>query len=360
MITTILIFLVVLSVLVLAHEWGHYFTAKKIGAKVEEFGLGFPPRLFSWKGKDGMEWSINLIPIGGFVKIKGESGDDRKDPDSFAKKPIPLRIIVLLAGVFMNLVIAAVIFAIGFGVGLPAVTEDGVGKYAIVTEEAVSVTDVLPESPSETSGLKVGDEVLAINGVEYTVAAEAREVLFTAQDGDVFEFLVDREGEQTTVSVESAYVEELERAGLGVILLDTGTVRYPWYLAPAKGIELTVLYTGAITYAFYDIIRDLIVGEGVSVAISGPVGIAEITGQAASMGILALMNFTAILSINLAILNVLPFPALDGGRVVFALLEAIRRKPVSPKLEAVVHNLGFALLMILVILVTYRDVLNLI
>ncbi|MDP2631499.1 MAG: RIP metalloprotease RseP [Candidatus Uhrbacteria bacterium] len=359
MIWTIIIFLVVLSVLVLAHEWGHYFTARKIGAKVEEFGLGFPPRLYSWKGKDGMEWSINLIPIGGFVKIKGESGDGRNDKDSFASKSVYKRTIVLLAGVFMNLVIATVIFTIGFVVGIPAITEGGVSKYAIVTEESVNVTDVLSQSPADIAGMQVGDEIVSINGVAYASGEEAREVLVAGSEGDVFEFSILREGEAETILVQSSYIEEIERSAVGVVMLQTGTVRYPFYLAPVKGVELTVRYTGAITYAFYDIIKGLVVGDGMSVEVSGPIGIAQYTGEAVRMGFLTLLNFAAILSINLAIINVLPFPALDGGRAVFVLIEAIRRKPASPKLEAVIHNLGFALLMILIIVVTYRDVLNL-
>lgn len=359
MIWTILLFLVVLSVLVIAHEWGHYAAAKKIGADVEEFGLGFPPRLFSWKGKDGMIWSFNAIPIGGFVKIRGESGEDRSGPGSFANKGIFQRLFVLAAGVVMNLFLAAILFSIGFMVGIPAITEGGVSGAAMVSNEAMRVAEILPGSAAEEAGLKLGDTLISIDGIEFENSEQARSALVPESIDQIFDVTILREDQELTLSIDPKIEEGFDNEIIGIALLETGTVRYPLYLAPIKGVETTFVYTRDISIAFYQIIKNLILGRDPGVELSGPVGIAVMTGEVASMGFVYLMQFGAILSINLAIINILPFPALDGGRIFFVMIEAVRRKPTSPEFEAVVHNLGFVVLMLLVIFVTYKDILGL-
>jgi regulator of sigma E protease len=355
MIWTILIFLTVLSVLVLVHEWGHYFTAKK----VEEFGLGFPPRIWSWKGKDGMLWTLNLIPLGGFVKIKGESGAERLEKDSFASKKIWQRLLVLVAGVVMNLVTAGVLFGIILAIGAPTILEGELPAHAEVREEQVLVQEVLPESGAEQAGLMYGDIVLAVNGVTASSAESARDALFVStSEGEVM-LEIDRNGEMLTLSMQPSYLETLESEGYGVALVEMGLLSYPLWLVPWKAIQVTIGYTLMILVAFWDLIVGLVTQSGVAESVSGPVGIAKMTGQVAQMGWVYLLQFTALLSINLAVLNILPFPALDGGRVLFVLVEAVRRKPASPKLEALVHNTGFLLLIAFVLFVTYRDIVNL-
>lgn len=359
MLTTILLFLIVLSVLVLAHEWGHYITAKKIGAGVEEFGLGFPPRLFSWKGKDGMIWSLNAIPLGGFVRIEGESGESTSEK-SFAKKSIPARLLVLSAGVLMNLVLAAVLFSIGFLIGVPSVTEGETPKMAIVKNEAVRITEILPDSPAANAGFAIGDTVLSLNDQAVQSGENARETLRGFSTEEQVRFSVLRKGETIELLAQPTFLPSIEANGIGVAMVETGDVRYPFYLAPLKGIETTALYTVAVSQGFYTLLRDLVIGSPVAESLAGPVGIATMTGEVADLGFLYLLQFMALLSINLAVLNILPIPALDGGRIFFVLLEAARRKKASPQLEAVVHNLGFMVLMILVIIVTYRDIAKLI
>lgn len=359
MIGTILLFLIVLSVLVLVHECGHYFTAKWMGMKVEEFGLGFPPRAWSWTTKDGMKWSLNWIPIGGFVKIKGESGDDRSDKDSFAHKPILARLLVLAAGVIMNFALAAILFGIGFAIGIPSVVEGDIGSAAIVSDRAVSVTEVLENSPAAEAGVKPGDDLVSINGQAFESSEAARDALTPSAEVKAFDVIVRRDGEELGFMLTPQYFDEYERELVGVGLLETGTVKYPWYLIPTKGIETTAVYTRDILAAFGSIIGNLVHGEKAGVDVSGPVGIAVLTGEVVDLGYIYLLQFAAILSINLGIINILPFPALDGGRIFFVLIEAIRRKPNNKTVEAIVHNVGFALLMLLVIIVTYRDVLNL-
>jgi regulator of sigma E protease len=353
MITTIIIFLAVLSVLVIAHEWGHYAAAKKMGMKVEEFGLGFPPRLFKWKGKDGMIWSINLIPLGGFVKIKGESGEHKDAKDSFAKKSIPARIFVLSAGVMMNLVLAAVMLSVALAIGTPTIVEDGAPKGAIVTGEAIQILELVEEGPADVAGIELGDKVISVDGAAQSSAEGLRDTL---GEGGTFSMEILRGEETVTLEVTSTYLEEAEAEAVGILVLDTANVRYPVYLAPIKGVELTAYYTKEITVAFVEIIGDLITRDEIEADLAGPVGIATITGEIAARGIAPLLQFMAILSMNLAVLNILPFPALDGGRIGFALLEAVRRKPTSPEFEAIVHNLGFLVLILLIVFVTYKDI----
>lgn len=353
MIWTILLFLALLSVLVLAHEWGHYIAAKKAGMTVDEFGLGFPPRLFSYKRKDGMEVSINAIPLGGFVRIKGESGDDTSASDSFSSKSIPRRFVVLIAGVVMNLVAAAVIFTVGFMIGMPTVTEDAING-AIVKDAAIHVLEVVDGSPAATAGITVGDRLLSIDGAVFEDSAAAR--LSLAPAAAPHTLVLARGEEVLTVEVTPVYVDSIGREAVGVGLLETGTVRFPWYLAPWRGIEATISATTQIVVALYTLVANLVTHTPVNAEIAGPVGIAVVTGQVAKMGIAHLLQFAAMLSLNLAVLNALPIPALDGGRIAFLFIEAIRRKKASQKFEQTVHTIGFALLMLMVLVVTFRDI----
>ncbi len=362
MIWTILLFLLILSVLVIGHEWGHYFAARRMGMKVDEFGLGFPPRIWAWKRKDGMEVSLNMIPLGGFVKIKGENGEGDLSSeasakgDSFASKSIPKRFVVLVAGVVMNLVMAWIIFTVGFWVGIPAVTDGGV-MGGTVTNEGVTVFDVVKDSPADVAGVEIGDKVASIDGVVYTDSDAARLAL---APGSTHAVALDRGGKEVDVSVTASYSEMEKKDIVGVALLKTGTVHFPWYQAPWRGMEQTVTSTGEIFAALGGLVVNIFQHKSIGAAVSGPVGIAVVTGQVAKMGFAHLLQFAAMLSLNLAVLNVLPIPALDGGRVAFLILEAIRRKKASVRLESTVHGIGFALLMLLVVFVTFKDILGLV
>ncbi len=360
MVLTILLFLALLSVLVIAHEWGHFTAARKAGMIVEEFGIGFPPRLFSWKSSKGTVWSINLVPIGGFVRIQGENGENRSAPGSFSTKSFFARFAVLFAGVFMNLVTAAVLLSIGFAFGLPAVTEDGVDDNAIVSDEAINIIQVLPDSPAEQAGIIVGDKLISVDGETFTSGELARQSLAANPNGDAVDVVIERGGEEMTFKIIPIYLEEVGREGAGVGMVETGNVRYPWYYAPVKGVIATGILTGQIVSAFATLIAGLFEHDSQVVAqLSGPVGIAVLTGQVADLGWAHLVQFAAMLSINLAVLNAIPFPALDGGRILFLFIEAIRRKPLSERVEQAFHATGFILLIALVIFVTYRDIVKL-
>lgn len=368
---TIVAFVLVLGVLVLVHELGHFFVARRNGVKVEEFGLGLPPRALGvYKDENGKWrrvglkthdapktiWSLNWIPLGGFVKIKGEEGQGPIDPDSFAQKSIPVRIFIISAGVLMNIILAAVLLSVVLAIGSPQVID---GKKlpasAKVSNEQIRVVEVLPDSPAGRAKLETGDTVKTIDGQAFVEIQSVQEYIDT-KVGEEVTFGLERKGQVVDAKITPEILKETERGGIGVALVKTAYVSFPWYISWRYGIIETLNMVGAIIVGFFMIIKSLVTSGQLMGEVYGPVGIASLVGDAVQLGILYVLQFTATLSVIIAVVNFLPFPALDGGRVVFLLIEAIRRKPVNPKIEAAMHNAGFALLMLLVLVVTFHDV----
>ncbi len=354
---TILLFIIVLSVLVFVHELGHFLVAKKMGMKVEEFGFGFPPRVVGIR-KGETVYSINWIPLGGFVRIKGESGEHKEDKDSFASKKAWQRFLVLIAGVVMNLFLAAVLLSAGFMIGLPSIIDENISSSARVRESSLTVMTVVEGSPAATAGITQGDTIVSINGQIFGNAQEARAFISQQAEDGISVVVETGEGTAVTHELTSAYLPEAQVNGIGIGLVQTGLVAYPFFEAIGQGIAATIAFTGEVVGAFAGLIGNLLTGKGLGVDLSGPVGIAVITGKVAALGFVYLLQFTALLSINLAVINVLPFPALDGGRVLFLLIEKLRGRAVNERIEIAAHNLGFILLMVLVVLVTYKDFMN--
>lgn len=368
---TILLFFVVLSVLVLFHECGHYLMARFFGVKAEEFGLGFPPRALGFVKEGGRWrrvkradrasypttiWSLNWLPLGGFVRLKGEQEAESKDADSFASKPAYARAWILVAGVLMNWFLAFLIFFVGFIVGVPT-DLDALPKGAHVRDPRVEITQVLDGSPAAQAGLRGGDRVVRIGGRSITTAEEARTALSEqSQSQTMFQISIVREGSPLDMEARPTYLEALKRSGIGVGLADVGVVRLPLLRAFPQAAQTTYAFTKLIVQGFWHVIRSLVVERDTSTQLSGPVGIAVMTGKVAAQGIWPLLQFAAILSINLAVVNLLPIPALDGGRLVFVFLEMIRRKKRSLAWEARLHQFGFLLLLTLILLITVRDV----
>lgn len=352
--TTLLLFLAVLSLLVFVHELGHFVVARLMGMKVEEFGFGFPPRFWGVK-RGGTTYSINWIPLGGFVKIKGESGEESQDDDSFASKKAWQRFLVLIAGVTMNLVLASALFSIGYMVGLPGIVHEDLAGNARVSEQEITVMQVVDGSPAAVAGVVSGDTIISLDGQTFEFDTQARDY-FGEHGTQGVEMVVEgADGSMRTLSVTSEYLESVETTGVGLGFISTGLIAYPFFSAIGQGIYTTYQFTIEILKAFGGLIRDLIVSQEVAVDLSGPVGIAVMTGQVAAMGMVYLLQFAAVLSINLAIINILPFPALDGGRILFLIIEKIRGRAVNQKIEVAIHNLGFMLLMAIVVIVTYKD-----
>ncbi|MFZ4648182.1 MAG: RIP metalloprotease RseP [Patescibacteria group bacterium] len=368
---TAIIFILVLSLLVFVHELGHFLTARRLGVKAEEFGFGFPPRLIGYykdsEGKwhiikgnkevvaPGTIYSINALPLGGFVKIKGENGDST-DTDSFSGQELWRRALILFAGVFMNIVLAGVLFSIGFGIGLPASLDGAeITGNMHISDRQARVVSVFKESPAEIAGLKAGDAILTISAQPIFNAGDIQNILKSSSTKPVT-VTYRRAGVEYQTNASPSFSQDLNRSVLGVEISEIGTVRYPWYLTPWYGFKAAILMLVAIFVAFYQLIAGLFAGHGAGDAVGGPVKIAQMTGEAARFGFAYLINFVALLSLNLAVINILPLPALDGGRLLFLLIERIKGSPVKKEAEAIVHTVGFWLLILLMILVTYKDI----
>ncbi len=371
MFLTIIIFILVLSLLVFVHELGHFCVARWFGVKSDEFGFGFPPRIFGvykskedgWKKVKGNKevkdaadtiYSLNWIPLGGFVKIKGEDGEGVQEEDSFASKKIWQRAAILLAGVTMNIILAGVLIIFGFMLGLPQVIED-VGPKAIVSDQKIQIVNINSGSPADTAGLKIGDVIVSIDEQAFVKGGELQKYV-VSHENEIMNYIIKRGDKELALDIESSYEHSNETKGIGISITDTGIVRYPFFTAIWEGTKATAYLFWAIVTAFYMLLKGLIIGQGIGAEVAGPVGIAALTGQVARMGFVYLLQFTAMLSINLAIINVFPFPALDGGRLLFLFIEKIKGSPVKQEIEAVVHNVGFILLMLLVLVVTFKDI----
>jgi regulator of sigma E protease len=412
MLITIIIFFVLLSVLVLVHEFGHFITARRFGVGAEEFGLGFPPRLFGWyrnsAGKGVFIWgnkevtdapgtvySFNLIPIGGFVKIKGENGDEKSDPTSFATKSLGKRTLILSAGVIMNVILAAVIISAGLMAGLPQALDDSslpqgvtisdrhiqvmqvipktpaeaaglpqalddssLPQGVTISDRHIQVMQVIPKTPAEAAGLQAGDVIVSINNRQFATYADLQNFV-ADKAGQKLSYQISRGDESMNKEITPQLMSETNKAGIGISIAETGIVRYPWYRAIVEGVKTTGFLLWAIIVGLATLVAQLFSGHSVSAQVVGPVGIAALTGQMAQLGFAYLAQFAALLSLHLVVINFLPFPALDGGRVLFLLIEKFKGTPVRQKTEAIIHNVGFMILIALVIVVTLKDIIKL-
>jgi regulator of sigma E protease len=391
--TTLIIFILVLSLLVFVHEAGHFLAARFFGIKVYEFAIGFPPRAFGWykdpktgkrvwllgKGKkqgEGLKdvvvgddpteeypscvYSFNWIPLGGFVRIKGETGQFRDEPDSFGHQAAWKRIVVLSAGVIMNFVLAALLLGFGFMIGLPSdasIVETDKHAQLLGTPQ-VLVQQVDVDSPAAVAELKLGDVVVSVDAVPVTTALGLTEYLTANQESEIL-FEIDRAGEIFETPITPDYLDGMDdKKRVGFVLADAALVKYPVHIALWKGLVAAVNGTILIFIGFFLLIKNLLLGNGLLFDIAGPVGIASIVGDSARLGISYLINITAMISLSLAVMNILPIPALDGGRILFVLLEKIIGKPVPMKYEQMAHTAGFMLLMLLIVVVTWRDIMR--
>ncbi|MCK5416076.1 RIP metalloprotease RseP [Candidatus Parcubacteria bacterium] len=369
---TFIIFIAVLSILVFVHELGHFWVARKCGLKPEEFGLGMPPRaIATYRDKEGKKktvfggkeikdasdtiYSLNWLPLGGFVKLGEDDTEVNDDPNRFANKPIWQRAIILLAGVTMNILLAIVLLSIGFMVGSPQIVNDDIKRGAIIENKKIQVAEVLSDSPAERAEIEVGDIILSIDGEKFTSYNTLRDFV-NNHNGEKLNYKIKHGDDIIHKEITPVTIEETGKGGVGVGIVETAIVKYPFHLAIWNGITKTFLLVWLILIAFFELFKSLFTGNGVGVDVAGPIGIATITGQVAKMGFIYLLQFTAMLSINLAIINALPFPALDGGRVLFLIIEKFKGSPVKKEIEGAIHYAGFALLMVLILVVTVKDI----
>ncbi|PWB38960.1 MAG: RIP metalloprotease RseP [Parcubacteria group bacterium] len=352
MITTIIAFVIILGVLVLVHEYGHFISARKLGVDVEEFGVGFPPRLWSYK-RNGIIYSLNLIPIGGFVKIRGENGED-EDPRSFASQPTWRKSIIISAGVIMNLLLAIVLLTVVFYAGIPQILSRDTDLNQVKNHEVI-IADVVSGSPANLVGIAVGDRVLEISGQKIVQADQVNKLVEqSVSTGVIVKVVRNRVIKEYSVVGKVLEPGSLPRIGIGVA--DTGVVHYNILESIGQGFAATYQMSGMILEALYNLVKNLITRGQLDAGLSGPVGVAVITGQIVRLGFIHVLQFMAILSINLGILNILPFPALDGGRLLFIIIEKLRGKKNNAAVEGWIHNSGFILLIFLLIFITFRDI----
>ncbi len=367
---TIIVFIVIFTIIVLVHEAGHFLAARKVGIRVEEFGLGFPPRALKlFRDKKGTLFSLNWIPFGGFVKMYGEDSVDPKltaEKNSFIGKTKWQRTVVICAGVFMNFLLGVLLLTTVFTIGSEPfiLSHEDFDRHValgnIVSEDGVLIQNVLKESVAEKTGFLAGDVILTVNGekvssgeevvaitqnfkkkkLQYHLMRDKKEFLLEAVIPDEGRIGIDiasvpliKEIKKIKLPVHEAFVESVKEAG-----------RLSW---------TTVVMLG-------DVIKGLISKFHLSDNIAGPIGIAQMTHNVSQQGLTALMKFMALISVSLATINILPFPALDGGRFLFIVFEFFRGKRANAKWEAVIHSIGFIFLMILIAAITYKDILRLI
>lgn len=353
---TIIVFILVFGLIVFAHELGHYISARRAGMRVLEFGFGFPPRIYGKKIK-GTIYSINLIPIGGFVKILGEEGERKDKKDSFASRGKWERFKVIASGVLFNFILAIVAFSIYFWMGGPTIISPPTSYTSLeATTSEVMVWDTEEGLAAENAGIKRGDAILEINGKKMERFTDVESEIGD-RAGEEASLLIRSNGEEKEISLTLS-----EKDGRGVIGIrgfdNYKSAKYPWWKVPYIAVVESLKLIWAIIVILFIFIRDAIVESKAPEDIAGPVGIFIITKEMVRLGLKEIIRFIGILSINLGIINFLPFPALDGGRALFIGIEAIRGKKVTPKIENAVHTAGFALLIVLLVLITYQDVLK--
>ena len=361
MLLTIIIFLLILSLLIFVHELGHFVMARRVGAKVEEFGFGYPPRIFGIRRGETI-YSLNWIPIGGFVKILGEDGEERNNPRSLNSKSIWQRAQVFSAGVIMNFILAAALLSVGYAIGLPAIV--GESQNNSLENPKIQITEVVAGSPAAESGMKVGDEIKEVKSckvhkVKSVNNVEDLQSFVGEHKGEEIILTIIRGQEEINLSVAPRENFPEDQGPMGIGLAKTAIVSYPIHQAIYQGVKATINLTILIIVLFAKLIWGILTTGHLIFEIGGPVAIVALTGDAAKMGLIYLLQFTALISINLAVINALPFPALDGGHLFFLAVEKIRKRPVSKKILNKVNNLGFTFLLLLMLVITIHDVMRL-
>jgi len=364
---SILIFSLILIALILVHELGHFVVAKLAKIKVEEFSIFFPPRLFSFKKGETL-YSFNALPLGGYVKIFGENHNEHAgDPRSFASKPRYVQAAVVVAGVVMNLLFAWVALSFGYMNGLPTSTHQG--TLGQVTLPEVTIVGVVPGSPAAGAGLMPGDKVevietgtarLAVETLSTNEQAQAVQNFIAAHQDESLVLTVVRGGEEKAflAKAEEGIVEG--RKALGIQLDDIGVLQLPPHLAFVEGARLTYYMTIETARGLAHFVSTIVRGVADFSSVAGPVGIIGLGANAVEGGFAAAATLTALISINLAIFNLLPIPGLDGLRLVIIGIEGVIRRQISPRITTALTVAGMALLITLMVIVSISDIAKLV
>lgn len=361
---SIILFLVILAILVFVHELGHFLAAKYFGVRVDEFAIGFPPKIFSFK-KGETDYVINLIPFGGYVKIFGENPDEDSisgadSERSLVNKNRGIQATVLLSGIIGNIILAWFLISVGLMSGLPASISEEFSQYT--TQKKVLITSVINDSPAKKAGMEAGDKILKISTVKKSFVPQSLTEVqdFINQNGkESLLFSIERNGKVSDIKIIPTQGIITGKYAVGVGMDVVGIVKMPFFTAFWNGVGVTGTIIKSTAQSLWNFVTEAFSGQADFSQISGPVGIVKLVDQASGMGVIYLLSFMSLISINLAIINLVPFPALDGGRVLFVIIEAITRKKMNPIVMNTVNSIGFILLMILMLVVTYKDIVKL-
>lgn len=330
----IVIALLALGVLIVVHELGHFIMAKVNGVFVEEFSLGMGPKLFGIKGKE-TNYLIKAFPIGGYVKMLGEDEEVGGDKRAFCNKSPLQRISIIIAGPLMNLIFALIVFS---------------GIIMNIGYSSNVIGGIIPNSPAEAVGMMKDDKIINIAGTKISTWEDLTTAVYLSK-GEEIKVVVDRKGQSKEFLVKPAYIDEEERYLIGI---DPARVNNPTFI---ESINNGFKKMKSLTSQTFAALKTIFTGKASVNDVGGPVSIVKISGAAAEAGMLSFLNFVAFLSLQLAVFNLLPFPALDGGWIVILLIELISRRKVNDKVVATLNYIGFSILMLLMILVTIKDIL---
>ncbi len=345
---TLVLFLLTFTVIIAVHEFGHYATARLLGMKVLEFAFGFPPRAWSLMHA-GITYSINWIPFGGFVRILGQDDfsirqEGEGDPGSFTSKPWWAQAVVLAAGVTMNMVLAIVVLTAAFSTGTTAPTGE------------VRVDQVAADSPASAAGIRVGDIVVSIDG---RPVANSRDLVSYVQRHAGTEVTLELKRNGGPIPPIRAVPREEPPAGEGPLGIRLEELQAPVAVPVPQAIGQALALSGDVIRQIGELPGQLIAsgrGGGAAPAVGGPIEIFRVTGQVSELGLPTFLKLVGVLSVNLAVLNIIPFPGLDGGRLFFVLIGGIFRRRLSPQVEAAIHAVGFVLLLALLVVVSIADI----
>jgi regulator of sigma E protease len=367
---SVVIFILLLGVLVFVHELGHFAVAKLFGIRVDEFGMGFPPRAKKMFSRNGTDYTLNWIPFGGFVKIYGEDSleNGEKDPDykrSMGAKAWWKQILVLVAGVTMNILLAWALFSFAFMIGAPTAVS-GVDHPEQVKNPKLTVLQVMPGSPAEKSGLVAGDKVLKLESLDTVItgsdlsADNFTKTIRSTEPNIPVHLQIEKTDKSTAdllIIPQNGLVGDYP--AIGVSVDQVGMYHEGFFRSIKSGFVNTLSITKQTGAAFYNLIHDAVLGKADTKNLTGPVGLVSVVGDAQKIGAVYVIMLAAMISINLAVLNVIPFPALDGGRVVIVIIEAITRRKINANVVGWINTIGFFLLIALMIFISVKDVIKL-
>ncbi len=356
----LLIAIISLLALMALHEFGHFIVAKLFGIKVEEFGIGYPPRIFAKKFGKTL-YSLNWLPFGAFVKIYGHEKRILDDKASFSSRPVWQRASVILGGVVSFWIVAAVLLSFVMALGMPSIITDSETEGLV--NPRVQIIEISKNSVAQKSGLKVGDAIREIKSdndwIKIEKVKQAQEIIISNKGKEIV-LKIERAGSLTDISAVPNKNPEPGQGALGVGLVRTALISYPWYEAPFKGIVATKNITLSVFEGWWGIITGLFKGTGIpqGVEFYGVVGIFDLFVQAGKMGVIYFLQFISVISVSLAVLNILPIPALDGGWLALLIIEKIKGKPIKEKTEQVINTFFFLLLITLMVFITIKDIIR--